>query len=123
MLALVPPRPLGANQGGCATGHQQQRTGNVSASDRKPVPPDIIRDYRERKALQHAAIRGRRNPLDMGVSQARAHPCNALFITRNEQVGSSSALVDSPKSACVGQILEIRKARGDNPGFLTPLRG
>ena len=36
--------------------------------------------------------------LDIRDLQARATPCNALFITRNEQVSGSSPLVGSPFS-------------------------
>jgi hypothetical protein len=45
--------------------------------------------------VQHSASRRRENRLGMGKLQARANPCNAPFITRNEQVGGSSPLVGS----------------------------
>jgi hypothetical protein len=84
ILAFVPLRLPGVNQGERASGHQQQGTGNASASDSKPCHPTSIRHHRERKALQHAAIRARGHPLDMGVSQALTMPRNAPIVTRNE---------------------------------------
>jgi hypothetical protein len=45
--------------------------------------------------VQHRASRKKENPLDKGNLQARAKPCNALVITRNEQESGSSLLVGS----------------------------
>jgi len=45
--------------------------------------------------VQRTASRRRQYRLGMRDLQARANPCNALFITRNEQVSGSSPLVGS----------------------------
>jgi hypothetical protein len=50
--------------------------------------------------VQRRAKRSKETPLDMGDLQARATPCNARPITRNEQgVSGSSPLVGSPEYA------------------------
>jgi hypothetical protein len=41
--------------------------------------------HRERNTVQLGASHGKENPLDMRDLQACVNPCNALFITRNEQ--------------------------------------
>ena len=45
--------------------------------------------------MQHAASQRKENPLDMRDLQEPANPCNALWLTRNEQVSGSSPLVGS----------------------------
>jgi hypothetical protein len=46
--------------------------------------------------MQHAVNRRSKNRLGMRNLQSCAKPCNALLITRNEQVSGSSPLVGSP---------------------------
>ena len=44
--------------------------------------------------------------------QARANPCNTLFITRNEQESGLSPLVGSLQAAYLSRISEIGEALG-----------
>jgi hypothetical protein len=64
-----------------------------------------LRYHRGRITVQRRVSRRSENRLNMRDLQLQANPCNARWITRNEQVSGSSPLVGSLFSAYLSRIL------------------